>query len=224
MLFLDTADKAQISALYRAGLISGVTTNPTILCRAGIQHRYHKDWCEQVCDVIQPTPLSYEVTSDDLCNMLTEAQTIADWGDNMVVKVPIHGILRKGVLGNIGMISNLERIYNIRVNVTAMMTAQQCYLAALAGATYVSLFGGRVADMGGNVEQEIRRFIELRDRESLKAKLIVGSVRDAINVIDWLVAGADIVTVPPQYFTKMVWHPYTAETVQQFLRDAANVQ
>jgi len=224
MLFLDTADKAQIGGLYRVGLISGVTTNPTILCQAGIQHRYHEDWCGQVCDVIRPAPLSYEVTSDDPCDMITEARAIADWGDNLVVKVPIHGVCKKGVLGNIGVISDLERTYNICVNVTAMMTAQQCYLAALAGATYVSLFGGRVADMGGNVEQEIRRFIELRDRESLKAKLIVGSVRNAINVIDWLVAGADIVTVPPSYFTKMVWHPYTAETVQQFLRDAANVQ
>lgn len=224
MLFLDTADKAQIGALYRAGLICGVTTNPTILCQAGIQHRYHKAWCGQVCDMIQPAPLSYEVTLSDSCDMIVEAQAIADWGDNLVVKVPIHGVCRKGVLGNVGVISDLERIYDIRVNVTAMMTAQQCYLAALAGATYVSLFGGRVADMGSNVEQEIERFVELRDRECLKAKLIVGSVRNAINVIDWLVAGADIVTVPPQFFLKMAWHPHTAETVEQFLKDAESIK
>ena len=103
---------------------------------------------------------------------------------------------------------------------TAMMNAQQCLLGALAGATYVSLFGGRVNNMGYNCVEEIRKARKVLDDQGLKAKIIVGSTREVLNVIEWLEAGAHIVTVVPGLIKVMIVHPYSKETVQMFLEDA----
>jgi len=221
MLFLDSADRNEIAALHNLGVIEGVTTNPTILCRAGIVHADHAKWCTEMAELIHPSPLSYEVTAQDAgSDMIAEARVIGSWAKNMVVKVPIHGTFPMDLYANLQVISDLEGLYNVRVNVTAMMSAQQCYLSALAGASYVSLFGGRISDMGYDPIREIERYALMRQREGLRADLIVGSVRIVTDVMNWLVAGADIVTVPPQYFNKMQWNPRTAETVTQFVRDA----
>ena len=104
------------------------------------------------------------------------------------------------------------------------MNAQQCVLASLAGATYVSLFGGRVNDMGYNACEEIAKLRKVFDSFDLKAQIIVGSTREVLNVIEWLGAGAHIVTVIPDVLKKMLVHPYSKETVQMFLRDAAKVE
>ena len=136
-----------------------------------------------------------------------------------MVKVTIHG--PKGELDNLGVIHEMETKMNIRVNVTAMMSAQQCFLAALAGASYVSLFGGRVNNMGYNCIDEIKKLRFLLDRYQLKARIILASTREILNVIEWLCAGADIVTVLPQFIEGMIVHPYSKETVQMFLADAA---
>jgi transaldolase len=104
------------------------------------------------------------------------------------------------------------------------MSAQQCFLAALAGATYVSIFGGRVNNMGYNVCGEIIKLRKVLDRFGLKAQIIVGSTREVLNVIEWLEAGAHIVTVVPELLKGMLVHPYSKETVQMFLRDGATVE
>ena len=108
----------------------------------------------------------------------------------------------------------------IEVNVTAMMSVQQCYLAAMAGARYVSLFGGRVNNMGYDSNKEISKLKKLLVESNIPAKIILGSVREQLNVMDWLHNGADIVTVPPHILEGMYVHPYTKETVQMFLKDA----
>jgi transaldolase len=149
--------------------------------------------------------------------MLRQARMFAGWGDNIVVKVTIHG--PDGELDNLEVIRELEA-QQIRVNVTAMMSAQQCFVAALAGASYVSLFGGRVNNMGYNACGEIARLRKLLDQFGLKAQIIVGSTREVLNVMEWLEAGAHIVTVVPDLLRGMIVHPYTKETVRQFLRDA----
>jgi len=107
------------------------------------------------------------------------------------------------------------------INVTAMMSAQQCFLAALAGATYVSIFGGRVNNMGYNCVDEIAKLRKLLDEFKLKAKIIAGSTREVLNVVEWLNAGAHIVTVVPKLIEGMIVHPYSKETVKMFLDDAA---
>jgi transaldolase len=127
-------------------------------------------------------------------------------------------------LHNVEVIHLLETKYDIRVNVTAMMSAQQCFIAALAGATYVSLFGGRVNNMGYNCIDEIIKLRQLLEQFQLPAKIIVGSTREVLNVIEWLSAGAHIVTVVPKFVEGMIVHPYTKETVQQFLADAEKAE
>ena len=108
------------------------------------------------------------------------------------------------------------------------MSAQQCFLAAMAGATYVSIFGGRVNNMGYNVCDEITKFHQEYnhnlDQLDLKAQIIVGSTREVLNVIEWFQAGAHIVTVTPSLIKGMIVHPYSKETVQMFLNDANEVK
>ena len=114
----------------------------------------------------------------------------------------------------------MEIEHNIRINVTAIMSAQQCFLAAMAGASYVSLLGGRVNNMGYNVAEEIKKARKLIDDFDLKAKIILASTREVLNVVEWLYAGAHIVTVLPELLKGMIVHPYSKETVQMFLDDA----
>jgi len=154
--------------------------------------------------------------------MLRQAKEFASWGDNIVVKVTVHG--PDGELENMEIIHELETRHDIRVNVTAMMNAQQCFLAALAGASYVSLFGGRVNNMGYNVCGEITKLRKLLDQFSLKARIIVGSTREVLNIVEWLEAGAHIVTAVPSLVEGMLVHPYTKETVKMFLQDGARLE
>ena len=163
--------------------------------------------------------MSVEVTTNDRNRALEQAQTFAGWANNIVVKVTVHG--PEGELENMELIHELETRHNIRVNVTAMMSAQQCLLAAMAGATYVSIFAGRVNDMGYSAIDEITRLRGLLDQFELKSQIIAGSTRETLNVVEWLEAGAHIVTVLPHLLEKMLVHPYSKETVQMFLRDGA---
>jgi transaldolase len=173
---------------------------------------------KEIAELIAPLPLSVEVTSNDPDEMLEQAQMFSSWANNIVVKVTIHG--PAGELENLEVIHDLESIHDVRVNVTAMMSAQQCFLAAMAGATYVSIFGGRVNNMGYNACAEIARLRKLLDQFQLPAQIIVGSTREVLNIVEWLEAGAHIVTALPELLAGMLVHPYTKETVQMFLRDA----
>ncbi|MDZ7336962.1 MAG: transaldolase [candidate division KSB1 bacterium] len=219
-IFLDTGNLAEIERFHRMGIIRGVTTNPTILLKDGVTGgmRGLEARSKQIASLIAPYPLSVEVTTTDRAEVIRQARTFTDWADNIVVKVTIHG--PEGQLENLEIVHELETKHNIRVNVTAMMSAQQCFLAALAGATYVSIFGGRVNNMGYNVCGELCKLRKLLDQFDLKSQIIVGSTREVLNVIEWLEAGAHIVTVVPDLLKGMIVHPYSKETVQQFLRDA----
>lgn len=223
-IFLDTADLKEIKRFHRMGIIRGVTTNPTILLKQGVTGgmRGIELLSKEIASLIAPLPLSVEVTSNNPKEALYQAQTFAGWADNVTVKVTVHG--PEGELENMELIHDLETEHNIRVNVTAMMSAQQCFLAALAGATYVSIFGGRVNNMGYNVCGEIARLRKLLDQFSLKSRIIVGSTREVLNVVEWLESGAHIVTVLPSLIEGMLVHPYSKETVQMFLRDGAKAE
>jgi transaldolase len=202
------------------GVIRGVTTNPTMLLKEGVGGGLPviEEHLRDIAEMIAPLPLSVEVTTNQPARMIEEAQTIAGWAPNIAVKITVHG--PDGELENMEVIHELESVHNIRVNVTAMMSAQQCLLAAMAGATWVSIFGGRVNNMGYNAAGEIRKLRGLLDRFRLKSQIIVGSTREVLNVIEWLEAGAHVVTVLPHLLVGMLVHPYSKETVQMFLRDA----
>lgn len=223
-IFLDTADLKQIKRFHGMGIIRGVTTNPTILLRQGVTGgmRGLESRSKEIASLIAPLPLSVEVTSNDPAQALDQARQFASWADNVVVKITVHG--PDGELENMEVIHDLETSYNVRVNVTAMMSAQQCFLAAMAGATYVSIFGGRVNNMGYNACGEIARLRKLLDQFNLKSQIIVGSTREVLNVIEWLESGAHIVTVLPNLLEGMLVHPYSKETAQMFLRDGAKAE
>ena len=223
-IFLDTGKIAEIEKYMKMGIISGVTTNPTILLKDGVTGGMEgiKERSIQIAKLIHPYPLSVEVTTNEKEKMVEQAKAFSQWSDNIVVKITIHG--PNGEMENLEVIHELETKHNVRVNVTAMMSAQQCLIAALAGASYVSLFGGRVNNMGYNCIDEIKKTRQLIDVLNLKAKIIIGSTREVLNVIEWLVAGAHIVAVVPNLIEGMIVHPYSKETVQQFLRDAARAE
>lgn len=223
-IFVDSGDIKEIEKFMKMGILRGVTTNPTILLKDGVKGGMDeiKKRTIEIAKIINPYPLSIEVTTNDKEEMITQAREFAKWADNINVKITIHG--PNGELDNLEVVHILEEEHDIRVNVTAMMSAQQCFLAALAGATYVSLFGGRVNNMGYNCIEEIKKLRKLIDDFRLKAKIIVGSTREVLNVIEWLVAGAHIVTAIPSLLEGMIIHPYSKETVQQFLKDAKRTE
>jgi transaldolase len=223
-IFLDTGNLKEIEKFLKMGIIRGVTTNPTILLKDGVTGGMPgvKQRGVEIARLIAPYPLSLEVTTNDSVKMLSQAEELAALAPNVNVKITIHG--PHGELHNLEVIHELEEKRHIRINATAMMSAQQCLLAAMAGATYVSIFGGRVNNMGYNVCDEIAKLRNLLDEFKLKAKIIIGSTREILNIIEWLGAGAHFVTVTPNLLEGMIVHPYTKETVQMFLADAAKTE
>lgn len=222
-IFLDTAIVSEVERFHRMGIIRGVTTNPTIMQKDGVTGglRAIEERTKAIASLIHPLPVFAEVTTNDPARMLTEAKAFSSWADNVGVKITVHG--PEGELGNLEVVNELETREDIRVNVTAMMSAQQCLLAAMAGASYVSIFAGRVNNMGYDAGVEIAALRALLDRIGLGARIIAASTREVLNVIEWLQAGAHFVTVVPALLEGMLVHPYTKETVQMFLRDAAKL-
>ena len=222
-IFLDTGSIKDIKKFHEYGIIRGVTTNPSILVKEGLGSSLNdlKIKLIEIAEVINPLPLSIEVTTNDPIKMVEEAILFSSWAKNINIKITIHG--PNGELDNLKIINQLENNKNIRVNVTAMMSAQQCYLAAQAGASYVSIFGGRVNNMGYDSVKEVEILRNLLDKFDLNSKIIVGSTREVLNVIHWLNAGAHIVTCHPSFIQGMLIHPYTKETVKMFLDDGKKI-
>ncbi len=223
-IFLDTGSLDDVRKYHALGVIRGVTTNPTILVKEGVRGGWEgiEQRCRTIAELIEPLPLSVEVTTNEPEEMRQQARKLSRWAKNVNVKIPIHG--PEGGTDNLRLVHELETEENIRVNVTAMMSAQQCFLAAQAGATYVSLFGGRVNNMGYDACGEIRRLRGLLDGFGSSSKIIVGSTREVLNILQWFEAGADIVTTLPSLIEGMLVHPYSKETVRQFLEDGAKLQ
>ena len=222
-IFLDSGSLEKVERYLKMGIIRGVTTNPSIMLKEGLTGGQPavKERYQQLAKMIAPFPLSAEVTSNDPERMLDEAREFRAMADNINVKVTIHG--PNGETDNLSVIKTLEE-EGIPVNVTAMMSPQQCFLAAMAGASYVSLFCGRVNNMGYDSRREVTALRGLLDKFNLKAQIISASTREVLNVVEWLDAGSHIVTVLPDFLEKMIVHPYTKETVQMFLDDAAKTQ
>lgn len=211
MLFLDSSDPAEIQQMMRWGVASGITTNPLILSREarGV------DLGERMIEVLRASrgPVSVELVTETEEEMLAEAQEYRAYDagsavNRIVVKVPFSevGLRVTHTLAGLG----------VPTNVTCMMSFHQAYLAALAGATYVSIFSGRIRDMGYDPKPVIAETRAQLDREGLAAKIIVGSVRHLFDVSEALSAGAHIVTVPPPIFRAMLRHPRTEETIREF--------
>lgn len=222
-IFLDSSKIEEIKKYHKMGIIRGVTTNPTIMLKDGVTGGMKgiKKRSIEIAKLVHPLPVSIEVMTNDKKEMIKQAKEFSKWADNINVKITIHG--PNGELDNLEVIHELENKHNVRVNTTAMMSAQQCFLAALAGATYVSIFGGRVNNMGYNCCDEITKLRNLLEDYELESKIIVGSTREVLNIVEWLEAGAHIVTATPKLIERMIIHPYSKETVKMFLNDAKKI-
>jgi len=213
-IFIDSADINEIAKWSRMGVIDGVTTNPSIMLKDGVYDI--ETATREIAALIDPLPLSIEVTTNNQDDMVAQARLFASWAPNIVVKIP-H-VTYEGV-PLYGTISDLERS-GIRTNATAAMSLGQVILAAKARATYISLFAGRVADEGGNAAEVIRLSVEWLERWRYKSRVVAGSMRSVGDILSAVTAGTHIVTIPPQFLYKMADHKYSRETVKQFLDDA----
>lgn len=213
-IFVDTANIKEIKKWLDYGIIDGVTTNPSIMFKDGI-HDIEKG-AKEIAHLIAPRPLSVEVTTNDLSEMLTQAKQFAKWADNIVVKIPqmtADGVPCYGVM------KQLEN-ERVKVNATVAMSLGHVILSAKVGATYVSIFAGRISDEGGNSSEVIGDSADWLEKWGYKSKIIVGSIRSVGDVLNAALAGAHVITVPPDFIGKMIDHKYARETVKQFINDA----
>ena len=215
-IFIDSANQKDIEKWLNYGILDGVTTNPSILLKEGLYDI--EAAVKLLANIIDPLPISVEVTTNDAMEMMEQGKRLASLGHNVVVKIPVENEFG---IPCYGVINQLEKS-GIKVNATAVMSFGQIMLAAKSGATYVSLFAGRIADEGGNSNGVIAETVEWLELWDFKSKLIVGSIRSVGDVINAALAGAHIITVPPQYLEKMSDHKYTRATVKGFIADAQN--
>ncbi len=206
-IFIDSSDPKEIKDLFGWGVLSGVTTNPLIIAKEAPD----ADLGERIREILGVShgDVSVELTTETEKEMLAEAAGYHAWDPQRItIKVPMseHGLRVLHQLSKKG----------VKTNVTCLMSMNQAYLAALAGATYVSIFSGRVRDMGYDVRPVIEATRNVLDREGLHSKIIVGSMRHIMDVNEALDAGAHVPTITPPILRKMVWNPRTIETINEF--------
>jgi len=207
--FIDTANTEDIRTANDMGIISGVTTNPSLIAKEG------RDFKEVIMEITRLVegPVSGEVkaTTVDAEGMIREGREIAAIHPNMVVKIPMttEGLKAVKVLNEEG----------IKTNVTLVFSAAQAILAARAGASYVSPFLGRLDDISMKGIILIEEITEIFRRHQITTEIIAASVRNPIHVIDCAKAGADIATVPYKVLEQMVNHPLTTQGIAKFQAD-----
>jgi transaldolase len=213
-IFLDSANVEEIRRWLEHGVIDGVTTNPTIMLKDRAFDLEER--AREIASLIYPRPVSVEVTTNHPDQMIDEARGLASWAPNIVVKVPVINEFGEPTLRVVRTLTE----DGVRVNLTACLSFGQVMLGAKAGAAYISIFAGRVADEGHDASRLIREAVDwLRDWE-YPSRIIVGSIREVMNVQEAALAGAHVITVPPQFMGKLMDHRYTRETVRQFNCDA----
>jgi transaldolase len=206
--FVDTADVNEIKELAETGLLDGVTTNPSLVAKAG---RDFKTIIAEICEIV-PGPVSAEVAALDAEGMIAEGRILAKIAKNVTVKVPLtwDGLKACRTLTGEGTM----------VNVTLCFSATQALLAAKAGATFVSPFIGRLDDMGLDGMQLIHEIRTIYDNYmDLETDILAASIRTVNHVKDAALAGSDVATVPPSILKALVKHPLTDKGIEQFMAD-----
>ncbi len=206
-LFLDTANVDDIKEIAAWGILSGVTTNPSLIAREG---RDFREVIGEICDIVDG-PISAEVISTEREGMLREAREKAEWHENVVIKIPMG---KEGLAA----VSILEK-EGIRCNVTLVFSAAQGYTAALAGASFVSPFVGRLDDIGIPGMEVVADLAEIYDLHGFGTRIIAASIRHTQHVEQAALAGAHIATVPTAVVRKLVEHPLTDIGLEKFLSD-----
>lgn len=210
-IFLDTANIDEIRQAAEWGVISGVTTNPSLIAREG---RDFRQVVKEICAIVDG-PISAEVISLKAEEMVREAEELAAIHPNVVIKIPMtpEGIKATGILKKKG----------IRTNVTLVFSANQALLAAIAGATYVSPFVGRLDDVGHDGIEVVRQTAEIYENYFFDTQIIAASIRHPRHVLEAALAGAHIATVPFAVLKQMFAHPLTDAGIKKFLEDWAKV-
>jgi len=206
--FIDTADLNEIRELATTGLLDGVTTNPSLVAKAG------GDFLETIAEICRTIPgdVSAEVAATDFHTMLREGQRLAKIADNVVVKVPLtmDGLKACKALTQDG----------TKVNVTLCFSAVQALLAAKAGATYISPFVGRLDDIGADGMNLIAEIVEIyANYPAFRTEVLVASIRHPIHLIEAAKMGAHVATIPPDVLRKLFAHPLTDKGLAAFLSD-----
>jgi transaldolase len=211
-LFVDTGNLKEIEALAAIGILDGVTTNPSLLARESGDYR---QILKQICQVVQG-PVSAEVVATDTAGMLREGRDLATIDEHIVVKVPFtkDGVRACKTLAGEG----------LRVNVTLVFSPTQAWLAAKAGATFVSPFVGRLDDIGTSGMNLIREIVDIYDNFEFATEVLVASVRHPIHIVEAARMGADVVTVPATVIEQCFKHPLTDIGLERFLKDWEKAQ
>lgn len=206
-IFLDTACHTEIKKLMETGLISGVTTNPSLLAK---EKAPPVETLRALCE-LNVGPISIEVTEEDAQGMIAQAETFISFSQDVVIKVPLT---KEGLKACYAL-----RERDIQVNVTLCFSAVQALLAAKAGASYISPFVGRVDDTGGSGEDLLREIRSIYDMYGYDTLILAASLRHPMHVLQACRAGADIVTLPPHVFEQLYSHPLTDKGIELFQKD-----
>ncbi len=212
-IFLDTANIDQIREGARLGVVSGVTTNPTLVSKEGLKD--YRAVVKEICSII-PGPVSAEVVVEGVPEMLAQAREIATWAPNVVVKIP-------STADGLEVISTLAK-EDIKVNMTLCFSVNQALLGALAGTTYVSPFVGRLDDVGHDGMQLVKEIVDVFRYYQLKTEVLAASIRHPLHCVAAAKAGAHIATVPFNVLMQMMRHPLTDVGIARFLSDWRRVQ
>ncbi len=207
-IFLDTANIDQIRQAAKLGVISGVTTNPTLVSNEKTSD--YETVTRTICSII-PGSVSVEVLAEDSESMVKEARVKASWAPNVTIKIP-------ATADGLQAISVLSK-ENIAVNMTLCFSLNQALLGALAGAAYVSPFVGRLDDAGHDGMQLVKDIVGVFKYYNFPTRVIAASIRHPQHCLAAAEAGADIATVPYSVLMQMIRHPLTDIGVARFLAD-----
>ncbi|NPV26723.1 MAG: fructose-6-phosphate aldolase [Firmicutes bacterium] len=211
-LFIDSANIEEIKQAHALGVISGVTTNPSLIAKEG---RNFRQVVQEIASIVDG-PISAEVISLQADEMLAEARELAAIHPNIVVKIPMTGEGLKAV--------KTLTSQGIKTNVTLIFSANQALMAALAGATYISPFVGRLDDIGYDGLTLVKEIVEIFDRYLFDTQIIAASIRHPLHVTLAAKLGADIATAPYQVLMQMLKHPLTDLGIERFLADWEKVK
>lgn len=207
-LFVDTGDIAEVQQAAEWGILDGVTTNPTLIAKAG---KGFKETVVKMCELNPGGDISAEVVATDYDTMLKEALEISSWHEQIVVKVPLiePGVKLVKTLSDRG----------IRTNVTLVFSVPQALMAAKAGATYISNFVGRVDDISGDGMDAVAETVAMVDTYGYESEVLVASIRHPLHVVQAINAGAHVATMPFKIMQMLFKHPLTDAGLERFLGD-----
>lgn len=208
-IFLDTADLDEIRRATDAGLIDGITTNPSLVAKVAADGDV-TDMYREICEAVDG-PVSLEVVAIDREDMGSEGRKLAAIHENAVVKVPLTEAGLKACRD--------LRSEGIRVNVTLCFSVSQALLAAKAGASFVSPFVGRIDDISGEGMQLLHQIRQVYDNYGLTTEILAASIRHPMHVVESMLIGADCCTIPPKVLWQLSKHPLTDRGLDAFLDD-----